>query len=319
MYLCICVRHRGVYLFVRWAESNQRWTYVGAHCLSRLIAVCLFAYSDSYSTSHLFSNSVTVRVRERHSVWPIPCEWKSFVYSVHTQTYATTIHVCVHSRTSVCVCVRVWCVCASICTDTLSQWYISMLERVRVCEKKSQHARTELLSGTHTLESALTINDIIIVWAANQTRLPQYDAVRVGAKHNNNNNNTPATVMLDVWRSIQVKYQCKREMNGIDFIVRGRKKRTSQSFWCRSKNDFAVRNKMEVNQMKFTLQFLSFFGVEAFILSSKKKCVNRKKRKICTATCCFWTANDSRNHFSAEVRITRTVYTVQCEFSCALH
>lgn len=35
---------------------------------------------------------------------------------------------------------------------------------------------------THSNPTALTIIDIIVVWKVNQTRLPQYDAVRVGAE-----------------------------------------------------------------------------------------------------------------------------------------
>lgn len=46
-------------------------------------------------------------------------------------------------------------------------------------KKVSMRARS---FHTHTLEATLTIIDIIVVWKANQTRLPQYDAVRVGAK-----------------------------------------------------------------------------------------------------------------------------------------
>lgn len=46
---------------------------------------------------------------------------------------------------------------------------------------RSFHTQTHTDEHTLTLESTLTITDIItVVWKANQTRLPQYDAVRVG-------------------------------------------------------------------------------------------------------------------------------------------
>lgn len=130
----------------RWALNVRRFSLPFIY----LIAIRLSAYSDSYSTSHLFSNN-SVWVRERRCVCP-------------HHTTESFVH------TAVC-----------ICTVTLSQWYWYEWSK----EKKVVSMRVRSFD-THTLESMLTIIVIIVVWAANQTRLPQV-MMRLEWVPNNNN------------------------------------------------------------------------------------------------------------------------------------
>lgn len=173
---CICVRHRWVSVCAMSREQSTLNVRRSSLPFSFNCCSPLRIFRFLFDLTFIFQQRA-VRVRERHSVWPTPCEWKPFVYSVYPDI--RNRNVCMFTRATVWVCVlKYLCVWVSVCTDTLSQWYIN----ARECARKKVSMRVRSFSGTHTLESALTINDIIIVWAANQTRLPQYDAVRVGAK-----------------------------------------------------------------------------------------------------------------------------------------
>lgn len=141
----VCAWHRWVSICVMSREQSTLNVRRSSLPFSFNCCLPLRLFRFLFDLTFIFQQR-DVRVRERHSVWPIPCEWKSFVYSVYTDIRATAMCVCLLVYTSwVCVGVSVymWVSVRAHCHND-----ISMLESVR--EKKLACAYGASLARTHS-------------------------------------------------------------------------------------------------------------------------------------------------------------------------